>query len=138
MIDIKFLPTKTNSASHVYAGSNCYKYIYSDEVKSNKHRTYYHAFQTDTDALICPKDYCTITNPHDGSEYLEQCKSVAEEYGREVFYGMKGTRCLLCDVSKILSTTDPFLQPYIPAMADSLISDFFKRFKLNKPNFWDE
>lgn len=77
---------------------------------AKKNIGYEGVFLTDSEVLIFASDWCIITNPHDGEEYVEQCEKTTVENNRKIFYGMEGTRCLLIDAVKIIGTTNLYFK----------------------------
>ena len=105
MISIKFIPSKDNLPTNVYKAYNSLKYKYTEDSVTKENRVYYEAFLVDSEAIIYFEDLCIITSPYEAEEYVERCYKITNDYDREVFYGKEGTRCLLCDVAKIIGVS---------------------------------
>ena len=80
-------------------------------------------------------DWCIITNPYEGEEYVEQCEKITVENDRKIFYGMDGTQCLLIDAVKIVGTTNTLLKE----VNQIIITEEMLREYYNKPlSFMEE
>ena len=110
MINLKFIPSKGNSPAQVFTKVDSNRFKLTNKYGNTESNIHYDGFLADTNELIISGDWCIITNPYDGEEYNEQCKEVAVEINKEIFYGMKGTRCLLIDAVKIIGTTNRSLK----------------------------
>ena len=106
MVSIKFILSKGNSPTQVYNTHDSHRFRLTNKYENTKSNIYYDGFLADSNEPIISGDCCIITSPYDGEEYAEQCKKVAREKDRGIFYGMEGTRCLLIDASKIVGTTN--------------------------------
>ena len=83
------------------------KVTFSEQLKNNSNLNCLECYVV-SDEAINAGDLCMITDP-DGDYFTEVCAEVTFETGRKIFYGKEGTRCLLCDVQKIVSTTNQAL-----------------------------
>ena len=110
MINIKFLLSKKNLLTPIYREAESCEYKFIEELGNIKKAIFYDAFLTDSDAAISSQDWCIISEPYNGGEYIESCDKITSENGRKVFYGQEGTRCLLIDAVKIIGTTNILLQ----------------------------
>ena len=110
MKTIRFIQSKKNTPTQVCTLDESFECRLSEKCCEAASTIYYHSFIIDAEASIINMDWCIIINPYDGEEYTEQCKKVAVENNREIFYGMQGTRCLLIDTLKIIGTTNILLK----------------------------
>ena len=101
----------------------------------NKNMLFSNFYLLNINEVIINGDWCIITNPYDGDQYIEQCKKVSLENKREIFYGMEGTRCLLIDAMKIIGTTNILLKEVNQIIViEEMIKEYF-----NKPlSFMEE
>ena len=109
MIDMKFIPSEDNLPTNIYTEDNSSKYKYTEDYESIENRIYFDAFLVDPKAFISSWDLCIVSNPYDSEEYVERCNKVSLDDGREVFYSEEGTRCLLCDVRKVVGVRMNYL-----------------------------
>lgn len=130
---MKLISSKENLPTNVYTEKNPFAYKYSEDLKSKENRTYYDVFLVNTKALISSGDFCVITHPHDSEEYVERCDRTSLDDGREVFYGEKGTRCLLSDVAKIIDANKEFIEE---ENINKLNTDTIIKFLAEKPLMW--
>ena len=101
----------------------------------NKNMLFSNFYLLNINEVIINGDWCIITNPYDGDQYIEQCKKVSLENKREIFYGMEGTRCLLIDAVKIVGTTNTLLKE----VNQIIITEEMLREYYNKPlSFMEE
>ena len=102
MLDMKFIPSEETLPTNIYTEDNSSKYKYTEDYNCIENRIYFDAILVDSDAFISSGDLCFVTHPYDSERYVERCNKVSLDDGKEVFYGEKGTRCLLCDVEKVV------------------------------------
>ena len=133
MINIKFLPSKDNLPTHVYTEENEFAYKYTEDIESKENRIYYDAFLVDSEVEISSGDLCIVIHPYDSKIYMERCKIVSMNDGREVFYGEEGTRCLLSDVAKIIEGSEEFIKG---ENIHKLNTETIKKFLNKKPMRW--
>ena len=132
------IPCTANIPTHIFSERNVLKYVYSREILYDNKLDYFdgHVFSDD---LVCSRDICLIIDP-DGSAYTEVCASTDFIDDRHIFNGIDGTRCLLCDVKKIVETTNVDLQTDVimPIQEGNLINLLKERnCKRKVPDFFN-
>ena len=135
MVSLKFIPSKGNSPTQVYNTVKFNNYRLTNQCGYTESNIYYDGFLADSNEPIISGDWCIITSPYDGEEYAEQCKKVARENDKGIFYGIEGTRCLLIDAVKIVGTTNKLLKE----VNQIIITEEMLREYYNKPlSFMEE
>ena len=136
MFNLIMILSKDNALTNVYLDKYGYQFITLRKEETIKaHLNYFDCYVV-SDHSINPDDWCIITDT-EGLEYPEECDRIMHEDRGEVFYGKNGTRCLVCDAQKILSSTYKALQPFVPAMSEALIMSLlvFREELFSEPNF---
>ena len=140
MIELTSIKITPNLQLRMISKNTPAKIKWSNEF-NNTEKFEYLTLLTDSEVEISTLDWCIVTNPFDGDKYCEQCKKVTFENSRKIFYGIEGTRCLLCDVQKITATTNKaFISQDISPLSGEEIVSLLKQRKLkySVPNFYNE
>lgn len=133
------IPSRDNTPTHVYWERALLRYTYIETIIPDKELDYFDCYVV-SDDTIHAGDLCLVTDP-DGFSYPEQCALTIFQKDSNIFYGREGTRCLLCDVQKMIATTNKALQSdKITALSGEEIRRLFeeRRLKYYKPNFFEE
>ena len=131
------IPCTANIPTHIFSERNVLRYVYSRVILYDNKLDYFDGYVF-SDDLVCSRDICLIIDP-DGSAYTEVCASIHFIDDRHIFNGVDGTRCLLCDVKKIVETTNVDLQTDIIKLIkkETIIKLLKERnLKLNVPDFY--
>ena len=102
------IPSTANIPTHIFSKRSVLYYTYSREILHDNTVDYFDGHVVNEDP-VCSRDTCLITDPYGGA-YTEVCAYISIDGDRKIFYGVDGTRCLLCDVKKIVATTLKALQ----------------------------
>ena len=132
------IPSTVNIPTHIFSERNKLRYIYSREILYDNKLDYFDGYIV-SDDLVCSRDICSITGPY-GSAYTEVCASTDFIDDRYIFNGVDGTRCLLCDVKKIVETTnvDLHTEEIMPINEATLINLIEEReYKHDVPDFFN-
>ena len=111
-----------NKFSELSTDTNLINLEYSTLPKLN--RIYFALYLTKPNAVIKARTWVVVTNYEDGDRFLEQCKSIANEDGRFVFYGVGGTRCLLVDCEAILASSDIELSNEVAGISEDFLKEY--------------
>ena len=131
------IPSTANIPTHIFSKRSVLYYTYSREILHDNTVDYFDGHVVNEDP-VCSRDTCLITDPY-GSAYTEVCASTDSIDDRYIFNGVDGTRCLLCDVKKIVETTNIDLQteeimPINEATLITLIEE--SNYKQEDPDFF--
>ena len=127
--------TKNNSVPILIKKAFLFYSFHSTLLEINKNMLFSNFYLLNINEVIINGDWCIITNPYEGDQYIEQCKKVTLENNRKIFYGMEGTRCLLIDAVKIVGTTNTLFKE----VNQIIITEEMLREYYNKPlSFMEE